>query len=226
MTNHGMLLSMRRPLPLLIPFVFGCTEMPPIGHVWSVDTTTATWHEPEGAQALVQNMASSYPFFVGAWENKGNKATLMLAIADGEAQDFCSRTVFMPEIKMARDRTFSFGPEDYTIANGFTIEDFEMTGAFSESFDDINDMAFLGNLNMASAPADMLLGGGDQSACELAASFSIYCTDCRDGSAECLQARATGTVATLAADIKLVEITEADCHEQCTASGENPDCEL
>lgn len=218
---------MKRSLPLLVPLLctLGCQpEMPPIGHAWSVDTTSATWHEPEGAQALVQTMAADYPFFIGALENKGSTATFILAIGEGSEQDFCSRTVRMSDIKISRDGSFAFGPSDYTIANGFTIEGLEMTGQFSEDFESVQDMAFSGNLNMATAPADMLLGDGSMSACELAESFNIYCNDCRDGSAECLQTRVSGTVATRAPDVSLIEIDQADCHDQCAASGENPDC--
>lgn len=224
--DNSILWRMRyAPLTLTV-FLFGCTpEMPPDGHVWSVDTTAATWHEPAGAQALVETMASSYPFYVGAWESTGNQLTLMLAIADGGGQDFCSRTVLMPEMRVYRDQRFQFGPADYTIANGFTIEDFEMAGTFSTDFEAMNDITFHGNLNMSTAPPDMLPGSGDMPACELAESFNLFCNDCRDGSAECLQSHATGTFATRAAEISLIEISDADCHDQCEASAENPECE-
>lgn len=217
---------MKRVAFLLSVLHIGCTpEMPPEGHVWSIDTTSATWHEPVGAQALVETMAASYPFYVGARESQGNQLTLMLAIGADGGQDFCSRTVLMPQLRVYGDRQFSFGPADYTIANGFTIENMEMTGVFSDDFEMMNDIAFTGNLNMASAPPEMLPGGADIAACELAESFSIYCNACRDGNMECLQAHATGNQGTRAADISLVEITEADCHAQCEVSADNPECD-
>jgi len=200
--------------------------MPPAGHVWSVDTSSATWLKPDGAQALIANMAESYPFFMGGWANDGRDATLIMAIADGEQQDFCSRTVFMPAIQVKGDHTFGFGPADFTIANGFTIEDFQMSGQFSEDFEQIQNMAFTGNLNMASAPPEMLLDTGeDTTACELVEAFSIYCNPCRDGRYECLNAEVTGAQASRATDVSLIEITEADCHGECEASAENPDCD-
>jgi len=192
--------------------------------VWSVDTTSATWHEPVGAQALVENMADSYPFFMGVEATAGSEVSLMLAIAEGEAQDFCSRTVMMPEMQMSRDGSVAFGPADYVLANGFTIEDFKLTGRFSEDFEQMNEVAITGNLNLSTAPPDMLPGSGDLSACELAASFNIDCNTCRDGQNECMQTHTTGVFANRVA-INLVEITEADCHGQCEASAENPECE-
>jgi len=214
-----------RALPLLVLMCFGCqAEMPPAGHVWSVDTTSATWLQPDGAAELVATMAASYPFFMGTWATEGNQATLILVIGDEGDQDFCSRTVLMPSITVRRDQSFGFGPADFTIANGFTIEDFAMTGQFSDDFEQVSEMAFTGNLNLATAPPEMLLGGGDTTACELVESFQMACNACRDGSDECLNAQVIGAEATRAPDITLIEIDQADCHAQCEASAANPEC--
>lgn len=71
---------------------------------------------------LNEVFATFYPFYIGFHEVEDNQATSLLVIGNDDGQDFCSRTVRMNNITINKDLSFSYGPEDFTVANGFRTE--------------------------------------------------------------------------------------------------------
>ena len=213
-------------LPLLL--AIGCgPDYPPVGQSWAVDTTSANWVEPEGADALAEVFASMYPFYLGLHEIEGDQATFLMVIGDGDDQDFCSRTVQMNTVTIQKDLSFTYGPADFTVANGFTTESLNFSGQISEDFATISDINFTGNLNLGTGPEDMFaMEGFDMTTCELVEVFNLRCGPCADGSTECLQAQVTEATAEVVPELSLIEIEKPDCHAQCDTSPENEDCDL
>ncbi len=223
-----LLFHMLKNLHLLLPFALACgPQFPEVGQSWAVDTSSAIWEEPASAASLAKVFSSIYPFYIGLHALEDDQATFLLVIGDDDGQDFCSRTVQMAEVNMNEDLSFSYGPKDFTVANGFTTESLQFSGQMSEDFSEITDIAFIGNLNLGSAPEDMFaIPKLDLETCELVELYGMSCGPCDDGSNECLQAKVTGAIATSTPDISLVEIDTPDCHEQCDASAENEECDL
>ena len=219
---------MRRiPLFMSLVALAACApELPPDGQTWSVDTTSVTWVEPDGADLLAEAFATTYPFYLAIQEIEGDSATFLMAIGVDDDQDFCSRTVRMNDVTLNPDLSFTFGPADFAVANGFTTEDLSFTGQIREDFSTITDIAFEGNLNLGTAPPDMLPLGDALSPCDLVSAFDMSCNACADGSDDCLQASVTGGTAAHTPDITLEEIELADCHAQCGVSEDNPECSL
>jgi hypothetical protein len=219
-----------KALTTLLPLVLaiGCgPQLPPIGQSWAVDTTSATWVEPESADSLTEVFATIYPFYIGFHEVEDDQATFLLVIGDDDGQDFCSRTVRMNNITINKDLSFSYGPEDFTVANGFTTESLYFSGQISEDFATISDISFTGNLNLGTAPEELFaMEGFDLTTCELVEVFDMTCGPCADGSSECLQAEVTDATAAAVPELSLIEIGRPDCHAQCDVSAENEDCDL
>ena len=201
--------------------------MPPVGQSWSVDTSSANWVSPEGADALAEVFSSMYPFFLGVHALEDDQASFLMVIGDEGTQDYCSRTVQMEGVTINSDLTFSFGPQDFVVANGFTTEALTFSGQISDDFSTISEMSFEGNLNLGTGPEDLFaMEGSDLTACEMVELFEMSCGACADGSDMCLLATVTDAVATGTPDLTLVEIDAPDCHGQCDISAENDDCDL
>ena len=219
-----------RILKLVLPFsvLAACgPQMPSVGQSWSVDTSSANWVSPDGADALAEVFSSMYPFFFGLHALEGDQASFLMVIGEDGGQDFCSRTVQMNDVTINADLSFSFGPEDFVVANGFKTESLTFAGQISEDFSTVSDMSFEGNLNLGTGPEDLFaMEGSDLTACEMVELFEMSCGPCADGSDMCLLATVTDAVATGTPGLSLVEIDAPDCHAQCEISAENDDCDL
>jgi hypothetical protein len=144
-------------------------------------------------------------------------------------QDFCTETLDFPEADFSGQPYFQIGPEDTNISvAGFsvTIADLLVSGDFA------SDGSFWGGGTLAglidTRPLVDLIeeGGEDNAVCELVSGFGVECITCpEDGQDFCLEIEAVGLGGD-SVDITLETIEMSDCHELCTASADNPECEL
>jgi hypothetical protein len=201
-------------------------EGPPTGQTWSVQTETGQWQEPKNIAGLVALVVGDYPVYLGSAGLTTTGIDFIMAIGAEGTQDFCSRTLPVSDVSLNEDRTFELGPMPFLLANGILTDEMEMTGTFSEDYTSITNTTMKGNIDLGTIPADMLPLPEDTTVCELLESAEIPCNACADGRQECLRLHVTGITANLAEGLTLIPVLEADCHEDCAVSQDNPECEL
>ena len=198
------------------------------GQAWMVDLASGVLESPPNMDELNDFLVSDYPFYLGV-ENLGKTSLdVMFGIAaeGGEGQDMCSRTITMPDVSLKYDRELSFGPDTFVMANGITTLEMTLSGVFSEDLSTIDDMAVTGQVVVESVPDDILALPGDLTACGLLEAFDVPCLPCLDGSSNCIDFAVSGVVANLSPSVTLESVPDADCHEACDKSDDNPDCPL
>jgi len=203
-----------------VVFASGCgstdsTVMPEEGQSWWIDLAQAVVVDPEEANGLISLVSDDYSTLVSTINVTDTSFDLLFAIGeDGGGQDLCSRTAELGGISLAEDGSFSFGPEDFALANGITNQDLEVSGTFSEDASLMNDIVIKGSVVLSSIPEDMLpLGGTD--ICELLESIELECGACRDGDIDCLYIHTAGLSGKDQPGVTLEEVTEADLGAEC-----------
>ncbi len=190
--------------------------VPTSGQTWWADLESLEIVDPEAAGGLLDLVAGDYPLLLSAIDVTGSSFALVFALANAEGtQDRCSRTITMDGITLDNDGRFTFGPEDFALANGAMTEDLHMTGQFSNDLSTIHSITMKGTIRLESIPEDLLpLGGVD--ICDLLESIYIDCDQCRDGSNRCLPMHMEGVTGTLQDGVSLQVISEANSFEECT----------
>ena len=201
--------------------------VPEVGTTWRFDFDGGEWVEPSNAESVLEYFPTDYTALLGVQAVSAGTMDLTLAIATtAGAQDFCNRTVLMPGVRVNADRTFQFGPEDFTIANGITTENLILKGVLSEDLKTISEVSFSGDIVMATVPDDLLEVPEGVSLCEILAELRVPCVACRDGALDCLRVQKIGIAADAATGVVVQPMARSDCHVECALSAENPDCDL
>ncbi len=198
------------------------------GQAWKVDLASGVLESPPNMDELNDFLVSDYPFYLGI-ENVGKTSLgVMFGIAaeGGEGQDMCSRTITMPDVSLKNDKELSYGPDTFVMANGITTLEMTLSGVFSDDLTTLEDMAVTGMVVVESVPEDILILPGDLTACGLLEAFDVPCLPCPDGVSNCIDFSMSDVVAHLSPSVTLEPVLDADCHEACDKSDDNPDCPL
>lgn len=159
---------------------------------------------------------------------------------DAEMQEFCDPTLPFPTADFSGAPYFQLGPQTTTIsAAGYNVEiqDLFISGDFAADGSYWGGGVLQGRVD--TRPLVPLLEDCDADGstpeteddcdengiCELVEGFGVECIDCGGGENFCLEIRAEGLGGDKV-DTDLEEVELSDCHEECAASADNPDCTL
>jgi hypothetical protein len=201
------------------------------GTTWSLDLSTGTISEPAGLETVlgVFGFTLEYSLLIGVEAVTEDEIDLIGALPDstGAAQDYCALTVDFPTADFSLNPYFQVGPEDLSVdiaGYAVDVQDVYLSGTISSDASEVTDVEFAGLLDIT--PIAEAVGYDASSLCSLMGSFGISCEDCGDGNETCLGLVISEMSATELGGVELEGIDQEDCHEMCSASASNPDCEL
>lgn len=193
--------------------------LPPVGTTYDIGLTTAQWTIPENGAELLQLSGIESGGMIGIESASGDQIVLKLGIADGEGQDYCSRTLEVSGTTVFSDGAFEYGPMVLELSNGTRIEEAHLTGSFAADFSALNDMRFTGRVDLDTFDTALLPEGFEATSEELCnlveVTAQIACVPCTDGRVRCVEADVSQGVNPRLDDMTFLTVTQANCHSLC-----------
>ena len=186
---------------------------------------------PEGVGDILLTYLGEASVLVGVRSADEAWVRMIGAVASSEepeVQDFCLPTLDFPDAGFGDNPLFQIGPETTELAvAGLTIrvEDLHVSGAFSPDADYLAGARLAGRVDTRGLGELIDEASGDGAVCDLVSGCGVTCVPCGDGAPYCLEL----DIADMTAEIvpgMLYEVEQEDCHEQCEASTDNPECAL
>ncbi len=200
------------------------------GRTYAVDPDSGRFIEPDGVGEILGAALGGDVLLGVLSDGASMELRGALSVPGEEAQDTCNRTVELPALDFGASPYFELpeGDVQMNIAGyDVTVYGMRMSGTFAADGGSFGGGTLSGELDardMAPLLAEQLDGADAEALCELLSALSVDCAPCSsDGVAACVtvvmdqvEAAETGEV--------LEAITQADCHESCELSCENPEC--
>lgn len=201
------------------------------GQGWSIDLTEATWTEPAGLGGLIAGMLES-DLLLGVSAASETSISMYGTLSDSAgSQDTCEPTVDFPAADFRENPYFQLGPTDLPLDLGgvsATLMNLRLGGTFSADASRIEDGELSGQIDMRELGPlfEDLIGTSDaETICTVISGFGAECEAClSDGEETCLSVAIEDIVGNRVTD-GVDQITQENCHPDCSASYRNPDCD-
>jgi Bacterial Ig-like domain len=202
-----------------------------VGGAYVLDFYSGRISEPAGVGELLLAQLDALPILA---VDSVDGVSIMLSggtsDSHGRAQDTCLPTLSFPNGDYSAAPTFSAGPQDTTLGASTVIPLTQVTvsGTFAADGESIGGVHTSGEIDarqLTTSLGDMLGTDDPAVVCDLFAGFGATCAPCAsDGASYCLPVDADAMTATRLAE-PLVVVDQANCHPDCAASVDNPDCD-
>ncbi len=203
------------------------------GNTYLVQLTEARFVEPAALGDLIGQYLDQ-DLLIGVSDATDTSLDMLGAVADPDTggQNYCDPTIPFPTADFSESPYFSVGPEDTTLSvAGYSIpiNGLLLSGTFAPDCSYFGGGVLAGELD-ARDLGDLVgeyLGTSDpDELCAMLAGFSVTCEACTsDGEPYCVGIKADQITAEQADGVTLECVAEQDCHEQCDASADNPECD-
>jgi len=200
------------------------------GATYALDFTSGRWVEPAGVGSILEAYLEA-SMLLSVVNVSGASLDMRFGLGleeDPEQQDFCQTTTELRGLDYSDAPYFQLGPADLELSiGGVELEflDFMLSGTFASDYSYIGGAVFAGSIDTRPL-GELLLGEDDPDAvCDLMVGFGVSCVECPGGGDYCLSVVIQDLVAEEIRD-ELERVGQADCHDECPDSYDNPDCDL